>query len=255
MLHGTRVKHIGRVLVGEMDRLKEPPCHLFSLPQALFQLGLSISYLRDPFFNGLCFIWIAKPALTPFEKLFSRGHIRTRWDCHIRERWEHHTDSYFHSPPSQNLQTLFHCARWISISSKHNQQNSSSDFNMLNVGCWKDWWDRQLKMLAKANISNQQQCISPDCSSFWLHSQSTEGLMTTIAKPATLVQIMGLLPIHKSHTPKAFIYSSPFLWLLSKQSYFNLTHSHCYQIVKSFSIFFLTMTCLFGFFLEHFKTK
>lgn len=46
-----------------------------------------------------------------------------------------------------------------------NQQISSLDFNMLNVGCWKDWWDMELKkkMLAKANISTEQQRSSPDC--------------------------------------------------------------------------------------------
>lgn len=70
MLHGSRVqvKRIGHVLEGErwID-LKSLPVTFFSLPQAPFQPGLSISYLRVLFFNGPYFIWIAKPALTPFE--------------------------------------------------------------------------------------------------------------------------------------------------------------------------------------------
>jgi len=43
---------------------------------------------------------------------------------------------------------------------------------MLNVGCWKGRWDRELKMLAKGNISTKQQQISPDCPiSSWIHDQ------------------------------------------------------------------------------------
>lgn len=70
MLHGTgvQVKCIGHVLEGEgwID-LKSLLVTFFSLPWASSQPGLSISYLNLLFFNGLYFIWIAKPALILFE--------------------------------------------------------------------------------------------------------------------------------------------------------------------------------------------
>lgn len=168
MLHGTgvQVKCTGHVEGERWIDLKSLLVTFLRLPQAPFQTGLSISHLRVLFFNGLYFIWIAKPALTPFENSSAEATSERDEIGVFRERQRDGSIARAHIfivLPHKTSKLCKHSSivpkscRAFAYPQSTSNKNSSLDFNMLTVGCWKDWQDRQLKVLAKANISTQQQ--------------------------------------------------------------------------------------------------
>ena len=151
-----------------------------SLPQGpFFQPGLSISYLRVLFLNGLYSIWIAKTCTHTVWEVFSAGHVR--WDCHVREAeterererdrsvTKAHIFIVLPHKTSKLCKHSFIVPKSYSALAYHQSTTNRIhllDFDMLNVGCWKDWRDRQGgKCWQKQHFLLGNSISSPDCPS------------------------------------------------------------------------------------------